>query len=64
MPIICGKKRVFDPFKDFAKAGYLRNNAQEKDLQIVKQIEHALVTANLQEAMAWLKKRRVLQYDD
>lgn len=55
---------MFDPFKDFASAGYLRNTAREKDPQIVKQIEHALFTANLQDATAWLKKRRNLQDDD
>lgn len=55
---------MFDPFKDFADAGYLRNTAREKNPHIVKQIEHALFAANLQDAMAWLKKRRHIHYDD
>lgn len=55
---------MFDPFKDFGTAGYLRNTAREKNPKIVKQIEHALFTANLQDAMAWLKKKRRIEYDD
>lgn len=31
---------MFDPFKDFQTRGYLRNSLQEKDLRIIKQVEH------------------------
>lgn len=55
---------MFDPFKDFDSAGYLRNAAKEKNPKIIKQIEHALFTANLQDAMAWLAKRRPIAYSD
>ena len=52
---------MFDPFKDFDAKGYLRNVVGEKNLNIVKQLEHDLFTANLTDAMAYLaKKKRLL----
>jgi cell filamentation protein len=31
---------TFDPFGDFESRGYLRNLANEKDLDIVRRLEH------------------------
>ena len=39
---------MFDPFKDFDTAGYLRNFDGEKNLDIVKVVEHELFRGNLQ----------------
>jgi cell filamentation protein len=36
---------TFDPFGDFATEGYLRNVAKEKNLGIVKRLEHTEVKA-------------------
>lgn len=55
---------MFDPFKDFEQAGYLRNRYGEKDLQIVQELEHQLFRAGLDQAIAHLAKRRRLGYDD
>jgi cell filamentation protein len=55
---------VFDPFKDFDTAGYLRNTAREKNPAIVKQIEHALFAANVQDAINYLNKKRAISYND
>lgn len=45
---------MFDPFGDFASAGYLRNFEQLKDLDEVKIQEHAFFEANLEEALDYL----------
>ena len=37
---------MFDPFKDFATAGYLRNRFQEKDFRIITHIEHEVFVRN------------------
>lgn len=56
---------MFDPFKDFETAGYLRNRFAEKDLQIVQELEHQMFRASLDEAIAYLAKRRGdLRYGD
>lgn len=55
---------MFDPFKDFDSAGYLRNSVREKNPNIVKQIEHDLFTANVQDAMGYLDKKRLISYGD
>lgn len=55
---------MFDPFKDFESKGYLRNVVGEKDLNLVKQLEHDLFTANLADAMGYLTKKRTITYDD
>jgi cell filamentation protein len=56
---------VFDPFKDFETAGYLRNQFAEKDLHIVQELEHQMFRASLDDAIAHLAKRRgALRYDD
>lgn len=55
---------MFDPFKDFEQAGYLRNRYGEKDPQIVQELEHQLFRAGLDEAIAYLSKCRVVDYED
>ena len=56
---------MFDPFKDFETAGYLRNKFAEKDPQIVQELEHQMFRASLDEAIAHLAKQRsALRYDD
>ena len=41
---------MFDPFEDFAEKGYLRNKQGERDLRVVKEVEHALFVVHLPEA--------------
>jgi len=53
---------VFDPFKDFDQAGYLRNSNGEKDPEIVQTVEHALFRAQLGDALKYLEKCRTLNY--
>jgi cell filamentation protein len=53
---------VFDPFRDFDDAGYLRNFEGEKDLDIVKAAEHEIFRANLPEAVAYLGRQKKLTY--
>lgn len=55
---------MFDPFKDFAQAGYLRNRFGEKDPKIVQELEHQLFRASLDDAIAYLAKRKALAYAD
>jgi cell filamentation protein len=37
------KNEMFDPFKDFEVAGYLRNARKDKDESIIKHFEHNLM---------------------
>ena len=55
---------MFDPFGDFAVAGYLRNVAAEQDLEIVKAAEHELFRAQLPAARDHLARRRHIEYAD
>lgn len=55
---------MFDPFGDFATAGYLRNFDQEKDLEIVKIAEHELFRAQLPAALDFLATRKRIEYSD
>jgi cell filamentation protein len=55
---------MFDPFKDFATAGYLRNKYQEKDEQIIKRVEHEVFTRNLPRAIDYLSKQQTITYDN
>ncbi|OCK58823.1 Fic family protein [Bradyrhizobium sp. LMTR 3] len=52
----------FDPFGDLATEGYLRNVAKEKDLDIVKRLEHTSFTTGLDAAFAALRKSNKLSY--
>lgn len=54
---------MFDPFKDFQKAGYLRNSFQEKDPELVRKTEHAMFRAGLDEALEYLSQCRKIEYD-
>lgn len=49
---------MFDPFKDFEQAGYLRNVDALKDLDEVKVQEHAFFLANVEAALTQLKRGR------
>ena len=55
---------MFDPFGDFAVAGYLRNVAAEQDLEIVKAVEHELFRAQIPAALDVLARRRRIEYAD
>lgn len=55
---------MFDPFGDFASAGYLRNFGGEKDLAIVKAAEHALFRAQLPAVLAYLAECPRIDYND
>ncbi|QDQ28358.1 cell filamentation protein Fic [Chitinimonas arctica] len=55
---------MFDPFKNFDQAGYLQNRYGEKDPEIVRQLEHTLFRAGLDDALAHVAKRRTLYYND
>lgn len=54
----------FDPFRDFATAGYLRNTKREKNLRIVKILEHQLFRTQLPQALEYLSRRRRIEYRD
>lgn len=53
----------FDPFGDFATKGYLRNYEGLSDPESVKQVEHSLFLANLEDAVGYLRRRKVIDYD-
>lgn len=55
---------MFDPFKDFETAGYLRNRFYEKNLDIVREIEHTMFRAGLDDAINYLSQRQELTYSD
>jgi fido (protein-threonine AMPylation protein) len=53
-----------DPFGDFATRGYLRNFAKEKDLEIVRRLEHTSFVTGLEEAFAQLARAWHLSYEN
>ncbi|MCL2829864.1 MAG: Fic family protein [Betaproteobacteria bacterium] len=55
---------MFDPFKDFATQGYLRNRFQEKDSRIIKQVEHEVFIRNALAAQQDLAGKAGLAYSD
>jgi cell filamentation protein len=55
---------TFDPFGDFETQGYLRNLAKEKDLDIVRRLEHAAFTTGIDAALERLAKIKRLSYAD
>jgi cell filamentation protein len=55
---------TFDPFGDFETRGYLRNFEQEKDVAIVRRLEHASFITGIDEAFTILAQRGELTYDD
>ena len=54
----------FDPFGDFETCGYLRNVFGEKDLDIIKHLEHSAFVASVGEAFKYLGSIRRLSYSD
>lgn len=54
----------FDPFGDFESRGYLRNVAGEKDLEIVRRLEHLSFTTGLDDAFKRLSGVERLTYRD
>ena len=55
---------TFDPFGDFETRGYLRNIEREKDLAIVKRLEHTSFLTGIDDAFGVLVKRTQLNYED
>jgi cell filamentation protein, protein adenylyltransferase len=56
--------RELDPFGDFESRGYLRNIEQEKNLDIVRRLEHVSFTTGLDEALKKLSEAKQLSYKD
>jgi cell filamentation protein len=55
---------TFDPFGDFETQGYLRNLTKEKELDIVRRLEHASFTTGIDAALDRLAKIGRLSYAD
>ena len=55
---------VFDPFSDFAANGYLQNKFKEKDPSIIRELEHTMFRAGLDDALRYLSTREKLTYGD
>ncbi|MEJ6080795.1 Fic family protein [Vibrio sp. 1-Bac 57] len=55
---------MFDPFDTFESKGYLENVEAEKDLDVVKEIEHSLFMSNLDIALSYLSQKHTIQYND
>jgi len=55
---------TFDPFDDFKTRGYLRNVAGQKDLEIVKRLEHNSFLTGVEEAFKSLSRIKRLSYRD
>jgi cell filamentation protein len=55
---------TFDPFNDFETRGYLRNLFGEKDLSIIKHLEHSSFLAGIDAAFKYLSSVQALSYRD
>lgn len=55
---------MFDPFSDFETHGYLQNHFREKDLNVIRELEHTMFRAGLDDALRYLSSREELIYDD
>jgi cell filamentation protein len=55
---------TFDPFGDFETNGYLRNVAKEKDLAIVKRLEHTSFLTGIDAAFVALARQKEIAYED
>jgi len=55
---------TFDPFGDFEIQRYLRNFAKEKNVAIVKRLEHTSFLTGIDAAFATLASRPELDYED
>ena len=54
---------TFDPFGDYATRGYLRNIANERDLNIVRRLEHSSFITGLEPAFCALDAAQPLSYE-
>lgn len=52
----------FDPFGDFATAGYLQNSLQLKDPTEVKESEHLSFELSIEDALGYLAKKKPIDY--
>jgi cell filamentation protein len=52
---------TFDPFGDFESQGYLHNPANEKDLDIVRRLEHTSIVTGIDAAFELLVKAKHLR---
>lgn len=55
---------IFDPFNDFETRGYLRNLFSEKDLLIIKHLEHSSFVTGIADAFKYLASIKKLSYRD
>ena len=55
---------MFDPFSDYETDGYLRNRFGEKDPNIIRELEHTMFRAGLDDALAYLSTKAQLTYGD
>ncbi|KUI97781.1 Fic/DOC family protein [Vibrio sp. MEBiC08052] len=55
---------VFDPFLDFEENGYLQNRFKEKDPNVIRELEHTMFRAGLDDALKYLSKREEITYRD
>jgi cell filamentation protein len=55
---------TFDPFGDFKTRGYLRNLANEKDLEIVRRLEHTSFITGIDAAFDRFAAMKRLLYQD
>ena len=55
---------MFDPFSDFETEGYLRNKFAEKDTNVIRELEHTMFRAGLDDALVYLAARAELTYGD
>ena len=55
---------MFDPFSDFETEGYLRNRFGEKDPNVIRELEHTMFRAGLDDALVYLSTKAQLTYDD
>jgi cell filamentation protein len=54
----------FDPFGDFESQGYVRNLANEKDVDIVRRLEHTSFMTDIDTTFELLVKAKHLVYGD
>lgn len=55
---------MFDPFCDFKTLGYLHNVFKEKDLNLVKRLEHQHFKRNSRKAINYLAATKQITYSD
>jgi cell filamentation protein len=55
---------TFDPFYDFETCGYLRNVFGEKDVKIIRRLEHSSFLEGVEEAFKQLSRTGQLSYRD